>query len=122
MCCFFFLMLRRPPRSTRTDTLFPYTTLFRSILRGDEGEGIAGERAGDRLALDRAGRRGDVTVEVAAGDDIDVAVGDDRTGRVATDVARHRTSGVERGAGEGLVAGQRGIVAAADIEIGRAHV
>src|SRR3546814_11106306 len=40
MCCFlylpnihfffFFLMIRRPPRSTRTDTLFPYTTLFRS--------------------------------------------------------------------------------------------
>src|SRR3546814_15014493 len=29
---FFFLMIRRPPRSTRTDTLFPYTTLFRSIL------------------------------------------------------------------------------------------
>src|SRR3546814_3266634 len=31
--CFFFLMIRRPPRSTRTDTLFPYTTLFRSALR-----------------------------------------------------------------------------------------
>src|SRR3546814_7328812 len=30
MCHFFFLMIRRPPRSTRTDTLFPYTTLFRS--------------------------------------------------------------------------------------------
>src|SRR3546814_21178320 len=29
---FFFLMIRRPPRSTRTDTLFPYTTLFRSLL------------------------------------------------------------------------------------------
>src|SRR3546814_5280714 len=33
-CCscilVFFLMIRRPPRSTRTDTLFPYTTLFRS--------------------------------------------------------------------------------------------
>src|SRR3546814_20043228 len=29
--CVFFLMLRRPPRSTRTDTLFPYTTLVRSI-------------------------------------------------------------------------------------------
>src|SRR3546814_6859950 len=28
---FFFLMIRRPPRSTRTDTLFPYTTLFRSF-------------------------------------------------------------------------------------------
>src|SRR3546814_1800805 len=30
MSYFFFLMIRRPPRSTRTDTLFPYTTLFRS--------------------------------------------------------------------------------------------
>src|SRR3546814_3893797 len=29
----FFLMIRRPPRSTRTDTLFPYTTLFRSLPR-----------------------------------------------------------------------------------------
>src|SRR3546814_17794127 len=28
--CIFFFMIRRPPRSTRTDTLFPYTTLFRS--------------------------------------------------------------------------------------------
>src|SRR3546814_19159262 len=32
VCLFFFLMIRRPPRSTRTDTLFPYTTLFRSGL------------------------------------------------------------------------------------------
>src|SRR3546814_4165324 len=31
MLFFFFLMIRRPPRSTRTDTLFPYTTLFRSF-------------------------------------------------------------------------------------------
>src|SRR3546814_16414370 len=30
--CFFFLLIRRPPRSTRTDTLFPYTTLFRSAV------------------------------------------------------------------------------------------
>src|SRR3546814_20067552 len=29
---FFFVMIRRPPRSTRTDTLFPYTTLVRSVL------------------------------------------------------------------------------------------
>src|SRR3546814_9780702 len=47
---FFFLMIRRPPRSTRTDTLFPYTTLFRSPARrrsgcredGDPGSGDAG--------------------------------------------------------------------------------
>src|SRR3546814_13018028 len=31
---FFFLMIRRPPKSTRTDTLFPYTTLFRSPCAG----------------------------------------------------------------------------------------
>src|SRR3546814_10292156 len=41
----FFLMIRRPPRSTRTDTLFPYTTLFRSVL------GIA-QAAGDADAVD----------------------------------------------------------------------
>src|SRR3546814_3480516 len=42
-------MIRRPPRSTRTDTLFPYTTLFRSenpaaFRRPDEGAGV-GRRA-----------------------------------------------------------------------------
>src|SRR3546814_8782044 len=31
-------MIRRPPRSTRTDTLFPYTTLFRSWARADRGK------------------------------------------------------------------------------------
>src|SRR3546814_6451675 len=37
-CTFvFFLMIRRPPRSTRTDTLFPYTTLFRSKSRCPRG-------------------------------------------------------------------------------------
>src|SRR3546814_4897290 len=32
-----FVMIRRPPRSTRTDTLFPYTTLFRSPRRSPDG-------------------------------------------------------------------------------------
>src|SRR3546814_13974081 len=55
-------MIRRPPRSTRTDTLFPYTTLFRShriIGRADDIErrleillGLAGE-ADDKVARDR---------------------------------------------------------------------
>src|SRR3546814_15491387 len=35
-CVFFFLMRRRPPRSTRTDTLFPYTPLVRSLARSME--------------------------------------------------------------------------------------
>src|SRR3546814_3007368 len=44
---FFFLISRRPPRSTRTDTLFPYTTLFRS-LGGDLGDREAGRLRGQR--------------------------------------------------------------------------
>src|SRR3546814_8612405 len=52
--CFFFLMIRRPPRSTRTGTLFPYTTLFRSEIptnvptvrkdADDEGDRTAKEK------------------------------------------------------------------------------
>src|SRR3546814_2865849 len=40
---FFFLMIRRPPRSTRTDTLFPYTTLFRSAAQGLHGLAAAAQ-------------------------------------------------------------------------------
>src|SRR3546814_9349531 len=53
-------MIRRPPRSTRTDTLFPYTTLFRSTRRV-EGEAAAGlpaaarqSRRSDAVAADEA--------------------------------------------------------------------
>src|SRR3546814_10919624 len=38
----FFFMIRRPPRSTRTDTRFPYTTLFRSVLA--DGNAVSGTR------------------------------------------------------------------------------
>src|SRR3546814_2445442 len=48
LCVFFFLMIRRPPRSTRTDTLFPYTTLFRS-----RGRRLAGAEAGGLEGLAR---------------------------------------------------------------------
>src|SRR3546814_6326806 len=50
--CFFFLRIRRPPRSTRTDTLFPYTTLFRSAGEHD------GDRAGGLLFGHEAGGDG----------------------------------------------------------------
>src|SRR3546814_18418306 len=43
-------MIRRPPRSTRTDTLFPYTTLFRSDRGGRQDEG---EMIGKGIAIDR---------------------------------------------------------------------
>src|SRR3546814_17626829 len=38
-------MIRRPPRSTRTDTLFPYTTLFRSVVDSDQTRFELRERA-----------------------------------------------------------------------------
>src|SRR3546814_15102827 len=41
----FFLMIRRPPRSTRTDTLFPYTTLFRSVA----SQGVSHDLADCRM-------------------------------------------------------------------------
>src|SRR3546814_14747558 len=44
---FFFLMIRRPPRSTRTDTLFPYTTLFRS----EDKAGVAVEDGAQVIGL-----------------------------------------------------------------------
>src|SRR3546814_10393081 len=46
--CVVFLMIRRPPRSTRTDTLFPYTTLFRSDGGPQPGVGACGRCVGVR--------------------------------------------------------------------------
>src|SRR3546814_12056521 len=47
MVCVCFLMIRQQPKSTRTDTLFPYTTLFRSVFRMDPfqelGKGLSAE-------------------------------------------------------------------------------
>src|SRR3546814_1624499 len=53
----FFLMIRRPPRSTRTDTLFPYTTLFRSreAMRRHRRAGRRAAR-GSRKSARRTGR------------------------------------------------------------------
>src|SRR3546814_19700805 len=54
---FFFLMIRRPPRSTRTDTLFPYTTLFRSqpADRAQHGFEPMAQRAQPGRGLGRRG-------------------------------------------------------------------
>src|SRR3546814_13037135 len=88
-------MIRRPPRSTRTDTLFPYTTLFRSRR---DGHGVAGH----------------LVVAVAPGED----VGDDLVvARIALVI------GVVLGPGIGVVAadGQRvagdGVAALVAVEL-----
>src|SRR3546814_9535015 len=55
-------MIRRPPRATRTDTLFPYTTLFRSEhgLVGQEADRGSGDRRAGGLARDGDGALGEV--------------------------------------------------------------
>src|SRR3546814_1646324 len=66
----FFFMIRRPPRSTRTDTLFPYTTLFRSVAERNSRDvgfihldlGLEHAHVGDgqqrrRVHVERAGYR-----------------------------------------------------------------
>src|SRR3546814_4129315 len=62
-------MIRRPPRSTRTDTLFPYSTLFRSVVGRTRTVGVAGQHdlrvaaalvRGDRVVQDRRSLGGDV--------------------------------------------------------------
>src|SRR3546814_9814628 len=55
-------MIRRPPRSTRTGTLFPYTTLFRSDRRGDRRDRRGAERADGGLLR----RPGDPGADVVA--------------------------------------------------------
>src|SRR3546814_9064071 len=55
----FFLMIRRPPRSTRTDTLFPYTTLFRSTT-GRRTPPASGPRRG-RCASSRCWRAASIS-------------------------------------------------------------
>src|SRR3546814_1405492 len=63
-------MIRRPPRSTRTDTLFPYTTLFRSPVEIDQdtNQVIAPDTSylTDDAAADVAAKVADVQAEVAA--------------------------------------------------------
>src|SRR3546814_15173791 len=54
---YFFLMIRRPPRSTGTDTLLPYTTLFRSAGRVGQGRYRGGRLQGLGIEAQAAARR-----------------------------------------------------------------
>src|SRR3546814_6053732 len=61
-------MIRRPPRSTRTDTLFPYTTLFRSSYLASIGDFAAAERHFARAEARFAAARGVDAVDALAPD------------------------------------------------------
>src|SRR3546814_16315855 len=81
---FVFLMIRRPPRSTRTDTLFPYSTLFRSADRWR----VRLVRAGDCHVAAGAGG-------MTAGLILAVDPGTTQSGWVIFDGQRVRSSGTE---------------------------
>src|SRR3546814_15790363 len=57
-------MRRRPPRSTRTDTLFPYTTLFRSVAHLGRSQ-LAQHLVAGCIALDHVGDEPGVVLDVA---------------------------------------------------------
>src|SRR3546814_11553288 len=108
---FFFLMIRQPPRSTRPDTLFPYTTLFRPdatlaaidalgaiapqdlllSLRADAGEGAAETAALARVAAHTDAR---ITLEcvIAASGDLDERSEERRVGKECVSTWRSRWS------------------------------
>src|SRR3546814_11631596 len=89
-------MIRRPPRSTRTDTLFPYTTLFRSadIAAAEAGRTIAGLRPNPTVSTEVeniAGTglyRGLRGAETTVGVSIPIELGGKRSARIAVADAR----------------------------------
>src|SRR3546814_3486910 len=108
-------MIRRPPRSTRTDTLFPYTTLFRSADLRRRIIFVAG--LDPRVAV--------AALDDRVGDQLGVLLGD-RIVEAAADQALHRGNGV-LGVGDGLalcrLADQAlAILRKGDDQIGRAPV
>src|SRR3546814_5142898 len=108
-------MMRRPPRSTRTDTLFPYTTLFRSFAAAvtGAGNGLSFTGAGDLVIGEVGGiaglttNGGAVSVTTAG----DLALDENVDAQSATVVLR--TDGaLTQGTGSAITAGSLGIEAA----------
>src|SRR3546814_12299861 len=88
--CFFFLMIRLPPRSTRTDTLFPYTTLFRSHRGAGFGARVAAVEPDDV-------RPPAVTLGQEAAIDRGVGFGELALGRQVAPGGHHRDIDAVRG-------------------------
>src|SRR3546814_13683443 len=107
MC--FFLMIRRPPRSTRTDTLFPYTTLFRS-----RGEAVGDDEAG---AVDPQRVHGLLDQHLGAGVDGARGLVEDQDRRLGQEGAGDGQQLLLAGADVVALLVDEGVVA---VEIGRA--
>src|SRR3546814_14406530 len=81
-------MIRRPPRSTRTDTLFPYTTLFRSLQILDDRHGLVVQEADAPVDITGDGARVLRKLLHFAGDDPETASRLARAGRLDGRVER----------------------------------
>src|SRR3546814_19766210 len=111
---FLFLMIRRPPRSTRTDTLFPYTTLFRSALGLRGGDDFDLPPVEAETLVDRANLRlGRLRVRQ---EDADGAALDDRGSDAGVLDVRQRL----RGEDDAHVSFAQRLEPLADATIGRA--
>src|SRR3546814_15817755 len=101
-------MIRRPPRSTRTDTLFPYTTLFRSEEGVDRGDG---DDEGDEVERQTDAHEIEIAISPHLIDDhVGLIAERGREGRAA----RHHHRDQERTRADAEALRER--------EIGRAHV
>src|SRR3546814_12745483 len=105
-------MIRRPPRSTRTDTLFPYTTLFRSgavlVALGHRTDQGGGEDEAHEVAGGRAG--GDGPAAGAVGVDRQTGEAEGHVEQLAASAEAPAERGADHEHREGLA------------QIGRAHV
>src|SRR3546814_17717471 len=137
MFCFCFLMRRRPPRSTRTATLFPYTTLFRSDAARANGAKLPllvrfPDILGDRLGkLQAAFAQAQADHDYRGGYTAVYPIKVNQNAGVAGTLAAHRGDGpsTELRTGFGLEAGSKPELMAVlalsrpgGMKIGRAHV
>src|SRR3546814_13956906 len=109
-----FLMIRRPPRATRTYTLFPYTTLFRSLLAPPQVEQQVAERvAADQGAIAGAGalaRRGNGTVRGIAAEAAQILLAVGAAGLVELDHGFAEAEDIETVDRKSVVSGKGGSV------------
>src|SRR3546814_2652975 len=126
-------MRRRPPRSTRTDTLFPYTTLFRSQSTQVEEAGVGRETVLGKLVLDRTGELRKRVQRVVDGAEtllLEILGGDDGHRRRALDLRALDARTGDRDAiqfggflaGLGRCRGGLLLFLVGCVQIGRAHV
>src|SRR3546814_6997468 len=114
-------MIRRPPRSTRTDTLFPYTTLCRS---GVDANGLAYDRTGDTIIIGAGGGFSIGATDLANITTPELVIGSDsHVGLIQVQEALARAGNLTlQNAGAGAAGIALGAAVDVGAEIGRAHV